>query len=73
MAFRVGVHQSEVIYHIWQHRPGLQTHTKKIIQHSCFCDGLQGHPLKPQSNSNAEGDAVSLFPHKTTRDVSKLL
>lgn len=26
MAFRVGVGQSEVIHHIWQHRPELHTH-----------------------------------------------
>ena len=25
MAFRVGIGQSEVIHHIWQHRPGFHT------------------------------------------------
>lgn len=27
VAFGVGVGQSEVIHHIWQHRPGLNTRT----------------------------------------------
>lgn len=27
MAFGEGVGQSEVIHHIWQHRPGSRTHT----------------------------------------------
>ena len=30
MAFTVGVSQSEVIHHIWQHRPELHTHTCKV-------------------------------------------
>lgn len=39
MAFRVGVGQSEVIHHIWQHRPEL--HTRRVectsICGICFC------------------------------------
>lgn len=33
MAFTVGVGQSEVIHHIWQHRPELHTHTCRDSEH----------------------------------------
>lgn len=32
MAFRVGVGQSEVIHHIWQHGPGGQKHTRTYAE-----------------------------------------
>lgn len=34
VAFRVGVGQSEVIHHIWQHGPGMHTCVFNIRRHS---------------------------------------
>lgn len=36
MAFRIGVGQSEVIHHIWQHGPGFHTHTQAELNQSDF-------------------------------------
>lgn len=43
MAFRVGVGQSEVIHHIWQHRPELHTHTCRVESPNFFFAGCCEH------------------------------
>lgn len=56
MAFGVGVGQSEVIHHIWQHRPELNTH-----RHAELSEGASGHQSVVFGGFSAAAAAACVF------------